>query len=515
VDDEREVHEITKLVLSGVTFNGRCLTFLHAYTSHEAISQIASNPDIAVALVDVVMDGDSAGLRVIDHVRNVLCNKLIRLILRTGQPGSAPEKEVLVKYEINDYKTKDELSATKLFSTVVTALRNYMDLSALEESSRGIDRVLEATSAMFRARTLERMAEVALTKLASLLNAGAGQRSNLTVRGSFVRKNSGAWSAVASLGEPGLFDEIGKSSSDDDGFSQIVKIELDVDDESFAIWFNPGRELTVVEQSLIQLFRLNTHGALRHLLTLLQVEIAQHMAVMAISTVGLNISAQCENVRRLDTFASSTPQLENDFLVTLAVQGEVAQWGTQKRAMSHLLRVKELSLKVAEALKLEPQFCQDLCYASQFHDIGNVFVPVYDAGSWFVPTATSRDKAEKHALAGMSYLRNLRSLHPRRLSIASEIAAGHHESWNGAGFPKGVVGDCIPISARIVAAVDFWDTYTHANEFSNRPAYSKAETLEMLSIASGYYFDPRVVDALKGCLVQLNDVDHVQNSFGD
>lgn len=125
VDDEAEVHNITKLALSDVTFEGRSLSFLSAYSAREAQQILQTQADIAVVLLDVVMETEDAGLQLINYVREELNNFATRIILRTGQPGQAPENIVVVNYGIDDYRTKTELTARKLFITVITALRAF------------------------------------------------------------------------------------------------------------------------------------------------------------------------------------------------------------------------------------------------------------------------------------------------------------------------------------------------------------------------------------------------------
>jgi DNA-binding MarR family transcriptional regulator/DNA-binding response OmpR family regulator len=139
VDDEVEVHDVTKLALSDFTFEGKSLSFLSAYSAQEAKQLIEAHPDIAIIFLDVVMEQENAGLCVIDYVRKELNNPLVRIILRTGQPGQAPENVVAVNYGIDDYKTKTELTARKLFITVVTALRAFSTLTQMLEMSRKLE----------------------------------------------------------------------------------------------------------------------------------------------------------------------------------------------------------------------------------------------------------------------------------------------------------------------------------------------------------------------------------------
>ena len=148
VDDEPQVHTVTKLVLRDLTFKGRKIEFYDAYSAAEAKKVLAENPDVCLALVDVVMEEDDAGLRLVEYIRDIMNNKAIRIILRTGQPGYAPEKEVIIDYDINDYKEKTEMSAQKLITCVITAIRNYEYIDALnkltaELEQKVADRVAE------------------------------------------------------------------------------------------------------------------------------------------------------------------------------------------------------------------------------------------------------------------------------------------------------------------------------------------------------------------------------------
>lgn len=146
VDDEVEIHNITKLVLNDFTFDGKPLTFISAYSGEEAKGLIEKHPDTALILLDVVMETDDAGLEVVKYIRDVLGNLLVRIILRTGQPGQAPEDVVIINYDINDYKTKTELTTRKLFTAIVSALRAFRALTRLEESRKQLAQIAQASA---------------------------------------------------------------------------------------------------------------------------------------------------------------------------------------------------------------------------------------------------------------------------------------------------------------------------------------------------------------------------------
>ena len=149
VDDDREVHAITKVVLSDFTYDDRPLQFISAYNATEACGAILDHPDTAVVLLDVVMETDDAGLRCVEFIRRTAGNNQVRIILRTGQPGQAPERQVIVNYDINDYKSKAELTAQKLFTSVVAALRSYQHIISIDMSRRGLEKIIDGSASLF------------------------------------------------------------------------------------------------------------------------------------------------------------------------------------------------------------------------------------------------------------------------------------------------------------------------------------------------------------------------------
>ena len=133
VDDEPDVHRATTFALTGVKILGRPLEFLHAYSATEAEALLKTESDVAVVLLDVVMEREDAGLALIKTIRQDLKLTELRIILRTGQPGYAPEIETIHDFDINDYKTKSELTRTKLYATVTAALRAFEQIRKLDE----------------------------------------------------------------------------------------------------------------------------------------------------------------------------------------------------------------------------------------------------------------------------------------------------------------------------------------------------------------------------------------------
>jgi diguanylate cyclase (GGDEF)-like protein len=170
VDDDEEIHAVTNMILGRVTYKGRGIKLLSAYSAQEARQILTSEPGIAAVLLDVVMESEDAGLQLVKVIREELSNAAIRIILRTGQPGQAPEERVIVDYDINDYKAKSELTAQKLFTTVIAALRSYDTIVSLDKNHKGLAKILESTSTLFQVSSIQNFASGVLTQIAGFLD---------------------------------------------------------------------------------------------------------------------------------------------------------------------------------------------------------------------------------------------------------------------------------------------------------------------------------------------------------
>ena len=161
VDDDEEIHKLSKLVLNTYQYQCKSLTLYHAYNSEQALEFIQSIDNLSLILLDVVMETDDAGLKIAGHVREVFNNTLVRIILRTGQPGEMPEHEVMLNYDINDYKSKTELTKQRLFTSITASLRTYEHLIQLDEMTKELSafnenleaKVIERTKQLEQANT--------------------------------------------------------------------------------------------------------------------------------------------------------------------------------------------------------------------------------------------------------------------------------------------------------------------------------------------------------------------------
>ncbi|MGH6769338.1 MAG: ATP-binding response regulator [Xanthobacteraceae bacterium] len=218
IDDDPAVHEGTRFALYDYSLNGQGIEIVSAYSAEEGRTLMRANPNIAAILLDVVMETDDAGLKLVDYIRTQLKNETVRIILRTGQPGQAPERRVIVDYDINDYKAKTELTADKLFTALTAALRGYQQLQRMIETRRGLEMIIDGASTLFDFKSMQRLAEGVLTQLASLLNVDCG---GILV----LREGATASEKFSILAGSGCYREFSKShkaSSLDPALQQIV-----------------------------------------------------------------------------------------------------------------------------------------------------------------------------------------------------------------------------------------------------------------------------------------------------
>jgi diguanylate cyclase (GGDEF)-like protein len=173
VDDDADVHSTTTFALGALDMGGRPLEFIHAYSAAQARQLLATERDIAVILLDVVMEQEHAGLHLVRHIRETLKLADVRIILRTGQPGYAPEIDAIRDFDINDYKTKSELTRIKLYTTVTAAIRSYEQIRRIDDSRRGLNSIVEAGNALTALHGVRNFAAGALAQAAALLGERA------------------------------------------------------------------------------------------------------------------------------------------------------------------------------------------------------------------------------------------------------------------------------------------------------------------------------------------------------
>jgi HD-GYP domain-containing protein (c-di-GMP phosphodiesterase class II) len=433
------------------------------------------------------MERDTAGLDLVNHIRNDLGNRDMRIVLRTGQPGVAPERDVIRDFEINEYMNKTHATADKLYSCTLAALRAYDDIITLKRSRQqleryrdGLELVIEASANLFEQRSLRIFARGLLHQLSALLMP---IRQTMVVRASHADGSSGA-NGVTVVQTATGFEVLARAGRFDQG---DVNASPEAESELSPEVVQSLNECMTAKRTLVQgnvfVGYFPTKRGITNLIYLDGVAGADALDFKLIDVFSKNISIAFENLY-LDREIADT---QIDIIATL---GDVVETRSGDTA-NHVKRVAHLASMLGEAMGLSEDDCQLLYMASPMHDIGKVAIPDsillkkggLDAEEWA--------HMKRHAEIGQNiFARSSRPL----FQAAAVIAGQHHEKYDGTGYPNGLKGESIHIFARIVALVDVFDALV--NKRSYKESWPMEQVVVFIQAGSGSHFDPVLVDFL-------------------
>lgn len=402
----------------------------------------------------------------------------MRLVLRTGQPGKAPEKQVILDYDINDYKEKSELTTQKLFSTVLTSLRSFRDLDSLNSNRKGLQKVIESTGELFRPKMLQGFIQGVLEQLVALLNIEqhslyakcdgiAIEQYNVEGRLEVVAATGSYTSLIGENALTKLPQHVKDIVNE-----AIVKKSLVVRDNEYVSYVQPSPErediiyirankgLSKADSNMVNLFLHNVSIAYENLLLKDEIEGTQRDIV---------------------------------YMLGEAIETRSKETG------NHVRRVAEYSYIIAIGLGISEKEAQILRIAAPLHDFGKIGIAdaiLHKPGKL---TESEFDVMKGHALTGQELLeRSNREI----LKAAAIVAGEHHEKWNGTGYPNQKSGEDIHIYGRIVAVADVYDAL--GSRRSYKEPWPLEDILALLTRDSGSHFDPTIIDWL------INNIDKME-----
>ena len=488
VDDEPEVHAVTKLALSDFVFEDKKLEFVSAYSGKEAKQVLSQSNDIAIVLLDVVMETDDAGLEVADYIRNDLENYFTRIILRTGQPGQAPERDVIINYDINDYKSKTELTAQKLFTVVISTLRSYRDINLIEENRVGLEKIISSSANLFAIRSLETFIDGIVLQLSSLLGgtkdaayitsavAGPEPIDTLNPKAFYVFTGKGEYENM----EGQLLEDVVKGEKLLACQRALRDCNLVYGDEYVAAFckgkttrgsllYLSGlpRKLTKTDKKLIDIFVQNVQLAFDNVLLMKESE-----------------ETQREIIERL------SQALEDNFSVGKRVQ-----------------RMVKMCQIIASKYGLDDNQIHLLKSAIPLHDIGKLKVPTEAFIQSGPLSEEQRLQIKQHAEYGYQLLKDSRR---PMLKIAAIMAREHHEFWDGQGYPRKLKGKDIHLFSRITAIADVYDALR--SKLHHKEAWPIEKVIDFFVQQKGKQFEPRLVDIV---MQNVDSLEQVQLRYCD
>ena len=468
VDDEIGIHDVSRLVLRTMRYAGHSVELISAFSAKEAEEIIKVTPNIAVAIVDVVMENDHSGLDLVKIMRGQYSMNKVRIILRTGNPGMAPQREVIQHFEIDDYRDKTELTADRLFIVVYTALRSYNTLKIIDETSNGLEQIIRANETLL-----------------------PNERNNSALLAALL-KNLQEVNVIAD--SPLLFQDVMgiHCSSTEPSITMATGIYADLANQTLD---------HIVDENLREL--LHNHFSSRAIYiaergVLLGITLPnQQYLALWIASEGMLQAHVTYLIRILiERFNFNLVQnyLQNEILdaqrTALGKLCEAVEMRS-KETGQHIHRMAAYSKLLSQLYGLSRDQVNLIEAAAPLHDIGKVAIPDSILNKAGPLTPEEMAVMRTHAQNGFDLLAQSKS---KMLQTGAEVALTHHERWDGTGYPRGLKGTEIPLFGRIVNVADVFDALMSRRVY--KEPFPLDKTIQIMSDLSGKAFDSELIDLL-------------------
>lgn len=478
VDDEPDVRSLTRLNLKGFSFADRELEILEAGSATEAKAMLAQHRDIAVALIDVVMETDDAGLKLVEYIRDRLGNEMLRIVIRTGQPGMAPERFVIDHYDIDDYKDKTELTAQRLYTTVRSSLKAFRDLRTIDLNRLGLAGILDAAPEIYRisTRSLNEFFQGVLTQVIGLCHLD--DSTFLSTIDGMVATIDGqeivvqAKSDTFPTGE--RFEEIRRLCTEavlmgtlPPGLranAMVLPLRGRGRPMGF-IYIEPTAQMTDQDRGLLEVLAYQCSTALENL--------RLHMNVLASHNNAVDMLA------------------------------EVAEF-KDKTTGQHIARIDTYTRMVATELGIAKDQAEIWGKASRLHDVGKIGIPDQILTKPGPLEGGELELMQRHTDIGAHILR-----HDEFFDLARKVAYSHHERWDGTGYPLGRPSSEFSLLTRIVSVVDVFDALVSRRPYKD--AWPAEKAISTIEAGAATQFDPDVVRAF-AALYRRGELDEIIRS---
>lgn len=466
VDDDEEVHRVTKWVLRRFTFENRPVELISTYSAREAKTVLLDNPDLAVVLLDVVMEEDNAGLDLARFIRQDLSNSLVRIILRTGHPGQAPEQTIMTDYDINDYKEKTELTAQKLITSIMASLRAYRDLTIIDTGRKGLQHVIESLSSLYELKSLGKLAAGVLSQLTSILrfapNSFFGQSHGFAVSKEYPE-------SFKILAATGCYEPLMQNGS-------LNNLPLELQDLVLCSFHQ--KKNIFLSNAMVVYF--NSKLGSENIFYLEGAHPLDDWNQILIEVFFSNISTAFDNIH----LNREVEDAQKEIIYTL---GEIAEVRSMETGQ-HVKRVSNYAWLLALKSGFSDEQANLLRLAAPIHDIGKIGIPDTILNKPGALTPAEFEIIKTHTQLGYEMLR--KSARPL-LKTAALIALQHHEHWDGQGYPNGLSGEQIHPFGRIVALADVFDALGTKRVY--KQAWPLPDIIDYVRDESGKQFEPALV----------------------
>ncbi|MGJ8693853.1 MAG: HD domain-containing phosphohydrolase [Thalassotalea sp.] len=483
IDDDEAVHQVTRLVLADAEIEHRKLEIISAFSSKEAKEILSQDDDFCMAFVDVVMETDHAGLELVDWIRNQMKNQAIRLVLRTGQAGNAPEARVIKDFDINDYKEKTDFTSSKMITTVYAGIRAYRDIMTIQKSLNAFKQLIRSTHDLLKINKIKAFGSAALNHLLILMEV---ESSALYIARSQIDFDDVSNNLIlACTGKYVCESDHLDSSKIDERVKNKIKTAFTnkshySDNKCFVGYYETADDAASVLYIEFE-------------------EDAEHFRANLAELYATNVALILESITR--QYEIERTQKELMYIVSEAVENQ------SETSSSHVHRVADICELMAIKLGLDEKYIQALKLAAPLHDIGKISIPEVilhkegklDEREWKV--------MQSHTEAGATMLANSTSSVSK---LGASLARYHHENWDGSGYPKGLVAEEIPIEARIMAIADVFDVLGSRRCY--KQAWSNEQIKAFINVQKGIKFEPRLVELL---MENFDEFSAIRGQFPD
>lgn len=465
IDDEADVHAVTKLTMKKFLFEGKQMRFSSAYSAQEAREILQQDRFFALILLDVVMETENAGLDLAKFIRQDLNNRFSRIILRTGQPGVAPEHSVIRNFDIDGYKNKTELRKLDLESTFYTSLRAYRDICQLQKHRKILEQVIDSITDISLVGDLFSFAAAVFLQIKLVLNISTSRvliESSEAFAISQMEDKLNMFSANADDVRILVKSEIEDLPDNERSlFKQALKVRANFHNDSYYVYFHHS------ERGYDTVFAFETERPLGN------------AEVDMIDLFLRNVLLSYENLLLANAFEET-----QELAITL-MGG--AMESHSKETGEHVVRVGLVATQLAKLNGENKFYCERIRLAAQLHDIGKVGVPDHilkkegklDAAEWA--------EMKLHVIKGWDILQG-QSNHI--IKMAANLVLDHHEKWDGSGYPNGKKQEKISLEGRITAIADVFDAL--CNKRCYKAAWTLDEAKQEIKNSSGSHFDPHL-----------------------
>jgi response regulator RpfG family c-di-GMP phosphodiesterase len=395
-----------------------------------------------------------------------LKNSFVRIILRTGQPGKAPEKKVIMEYDINGYKEKTELTAPKLFTTITSSLRSYRDMRTIDKARKVLELVIQSSGHPFGHQSFKRFASRVLSQILSILRLDENSLYVQILKSEVSTNNNNLYITAAT----GRFN-----SYVDHYVNEIKSIKI----QNYLNTAIERKESFFIDDAYLGYF--NTKSGFQSIIFLNGCGNLTDLEKDLIRIFSSNVAIAFDNMY----LSQEIVDTQKEVIFTLGELVDTRSKGTA----NHVRRVAEFSYLLALKAGIEQDKTELMKLASPMHDIGKIGIPDSVLNKPDKLNESEYELIKTHSGIGYDILKKSRR---EILKAATIIAREHHERWDGQGYPQGLKENEIHISGRITGLADVFDALTHSRVYKN--AWPNDHAIQFIREQRGKHFDPELVD---------------------